>query len=121
VSTPQTQTTGRWVRWPRPESNEPDAPNPWVRWNECAAGSTFQGTWGGSFAGKFGTCAKMTLADDREIKFSLPAVLEKRVTDLPVGAVVRLTYMGLQQGKEGRAYHDFDVEVDVTTLEELPF
>jgi hypothetical protein len=118
-------------QWPLERSVDPNAPSPWLKWSATDPGTVRGGVWSGRFQGRYGPCAKLTLTCGRELKFSLPTVLEKRVAGVPVGAAVSLTYLGLTAGKvdEGKAYYDFDVEVDLASIpdraaladDEVPF
>jgi hypothetical protein len=116
---PASSPDRRWSPWPRPRPSDPNAPNPWVKWSDQAAGFTLEGTWGGTFTGKFSPCAQITRHDSTEVKFPLPVALERRAEGLPVGAIVRLVYLGLASGKEDRSFHRFDVFVDATSIPEL--
>jgi hypothetical protein len=100
--------------WPRPGTGD----STWIKWNETAPGTVVEGTWKGTFSGKFNACGKVVREDGTEVKFSLPVALERGVQGLPVGAFVRITYAGLRTSESDatRQFHDFDVEVAEDSL-----
>jgi hypothetical protein len=108
-----------WRVWRPSLPSDPAASNPWLKWGDQPAGFTLEGTWGGDFAGKYGPCAKLTRQDGTEVKFSLPTVLEQKVKGLPVGAFIRVHYLGVQAGQGERSYHDFDLLMDAASIPEL--
>jgi hypothetical protein len=118
-ASPSPSTGRRWSPWPPPQPSDPNAPSAWLKWAEQVPGFEIEGSWGGTFTGKHGPCGKVTRADGRELRFSLPVVLERRVEGLPIGAVVKLVYFGLKPGKEDKAFHAFDVLVDLDSSTEL--
>lgn len=44
------------------------------------------------------------------------AVLDSRLGKLPVGAMVKVTFLGLAKGKKGTSYKNYEVQFDEDTL-----
>lgn len=46
------------------------------------------------------------------------AVLERGLNPLPIGTLVRLTYLGKEKAKSGGSYHNYEIEYDADSMPE---
>jgi hypothetical protein len=86
---------------------------PIVKWNQVPIGHVIEGVFLGTREGKFGLLADLDTADGSQT-LPLPAVLERQLARVKIGAVVAIQYDGLQASRKpgGKDYHAFSVFCD---------
>src|SRR5262245_26323818 len=88
-----------------------------LKWRDIEPGTTLEGAWIGSTAGEYGPIGELILtADQRKVKFPMPAALEERLGKVHEGAVLTIQYCGLRKTKSGREFHAFKVFADERDL-----
>ena len=82
---------------------------PIEKWSEALIGVTIEGVWA-ERPGKFGPLVDFETSDGRRT-FPMPTVLRRRLHETRPGCVVRVTYLGLDQGADGtREFHNFKTQ-----------
>ena len=82
-----------------------------IRWQ--TTGQTLEGTYRGQKDGKYGPLGLMETPGGVQT-FAMPTVLVDRFRLIPHDALVKIVYLGKQEGKTGQAFHAFNVFVDDT-------
>jgi hypothetical protein len=80
-----------------------------LAWGKMSIGFELEGIYRGTIEGQFGPLGVVELADGRLQRFSLPAVLGKRLSIVDPGQEIRIVYMGTRVSKSDTTYHVFDV------------
>ena len=97
-------------KWRKVGGPRAEAEFEFFKWNE--EGQSIEGIWKGTTKGKFGSLGLVEDELDRALKaFPLHTVLENRLSEVEVGASVRIEYLGLVSGRT-HEYKDFDVYME---------
>ena len=81
----------------------------YLKWEE--KGQALEGIWQGTQVGRFGDLGLMDTPEGR-ISIALHTVLHDRLSEVKIGAEVRLVYTGIQTAqKSGRQFKGFEVYV----------
>ena len=118
--------------WRRVADDVENGGSPGVfRWNQAAVGDELAGVWRGPQPGKYGPVGLLQRPDGHVQRFQLPAMLGKRLVQIPEGQPVRIIFLGERPLASGDGhYFAFDVftfvvpatdDVDGVAAEDAPF
>ena len=81
-------------------------------------GDELEGRWMGTFTGKYGENGKVDDGDDKPKAFSMTMGLSE-LTDVPIGAMVKIIFKSTEPTKSGGTFKQFEVWADTDTVDHV--